>query len=63
MFDTDGSKTIDSKELKNLMIMLGVEATQEEIDEIMRQVDKDNNGFIDFDEFVTLMSDKMVFLL
>ena len=60
MFDENGDHTIDAKELKHIMITLGVESTNEEIIDIMKTVDKDGNGFIDLEEFIALMTEKMV---
>ena len=50
-FDTDGDGLISRMELKNLLTQTGQEITDEEIDAIMQEVDGDNNGVIDFDEF------------
>ena len=61
MFDENGDQTIDQRELKRIMLTLGVEATTVEVAELMKQADKDGNGYIDYEEFITLMKDKMVF--
>ena len=50
-FDTNGDGLISRNELENLLAQMGEEFTEEEIDAIMEEVDKDNNGVIDFDEF------------
>ena len=50
-FDKDGDGLISRMELKNLLTQTGQEITDEEIDAIMQEVDGDNNGVIDFDEF------------
>ena len=60
MFDRDGNGKIDDEELMSIMHTLGVEASKEEVGELLRSADKDGNGTIDITEFITLMSDKMV---
>ncbi|KAI3892884.1 hypothetical protein MKW92_037485 [Papaver armeniacum] len=59
LFDTDGSGTIDAKELNVAMRALGFEMTEEQITQMIADVDKDGSGAIDFDEFVYMMTDKM----
>nr|GMD02424.1 probable calcium-binding protein CML20 [Ipomoea batatas] len=58
LFDTDNSGTIDAKELNVAMRALGFEATEEEINRMIAEVDKDGSGAIDFDEFVHMMTNK-----
>ena len=41
------------------MDTLGIHTTQEEIDLMIQEIDEDNNGEIDFDEFVAVMSRKV----
>ena len=41
------------------METLGIDATPEEIDLMIAEIDEDNNGVIDFDEFVAVMSRKV----
>merc|ERR1712137_1053583 len=48
LFDTDGSGTIDAKELK-----------KEEIKKMIADIDKDGSGTIDFEEFLQMMTAKM----
>ncbi|CAN0522525.1 unnamed protein product, partial [Scytosiphon promiscuus] len=38
------------------MDTLGIEATPEEVDLMIDEIDQDNNGEIDFEEFVAVMS-------
>ncbi|KAL5982463.1 putative calcium-binding protein cml13 [Asimina triloba] len=59
LFDTDGSGTIDAKELNVAMRALGFEMTEEQIEQMIRDVDKDGSGAIDFDEFVHMMTAKI----
>lgn len=59
LFDTDGSGSIDAKELKVAMRALGFEPKKEEIRKMISDVDKNGSGNIDFDEFLTMMTVKM----
>ena len=59
MFDADGSGTIDVKELKVAMRALGFEPKKEEIKKMIADIDKEGAGTIDFNDFLTLMSQKM----
>ena len=59
LFDTDGSGTIDAKELKVAMRALGFEPKKEEIRKMVADVDKDGSGVIDFTEFLDMMTTKM----
>lgn len=52
--------TIDAKELKVAMRALGFEPKKEEIKKMIADIDKDGSGTIDFDEFLTMMTAKMV---
>lgn len=47
VFDKDGSGTISASELRAVMKSLGEDLTDAEIDEMIREADKDNNGTID----------------
>ena len=60
LFDTDGSGTIDAKELKVAMRALGFEPKKEEIKKMIADIDKDGSGTIDFNEFLEMMTAKMV---
>nr|CCA23977.1 calciumdependent protein 4 putative [Albugo laibachii Nc14] len=59
LFDTDGSGTIDPKELKTAMQSLGFEAKNQIIYQMIADIDKDGSGSIDFDEFLDMMTAKM----
>ena len=59
MFDDDDSGKIDTGELKLVMQKLGLNPTQDELTEIVRDIDKDGDGDIDFSEFLRLMSTKL----
>ena len=59
LFDTDGSGSIDAKELKVAMRALGFEPKKEEIRKMIADIDKDGSGTIDFSEFLSMMTAKM----
>ncbi|KAJ3411007.1 hypothetical protein HDV05_002915 [Chytridiales sp. JEL 0842] len=59
LFDTDGSGTIDCKELKVAMRALGFEPKKEEIKKMVAEMDKSGRGVIDFNQFLEMMSVKM----
>ncbi|KAJ4966089.1 hypothetical protein NE237_017938 [Protea cynaroides] len=59
LFDTDDSGTIDAKELNVAMRSLGFEMTDEQINQMIADVDKDGSGAIDFEEFVHMMTAKI----
>jgi calmodulin len=58
LVDRDGGGTITKEELGDLMDTLGIDATPEEIELMINEIDQDNNGEIDFEEFVAVMSRK-----
>ena len=47
VFDKDGSGTISSDELRNVLKSLGENLTDEELDEMIKLADKDGDGHID----------------
>ncbi|VDN25978.1 unnamed protein product [Gongylonema pulchrum] len=51
MFDTDNSGAIGKEELKQAMIRIGVDAHEQDIEDLINEVDEDGNGEIDFAEF------------
>ncbi|KAJ3160909.1 hypothetical protein HDU86_008271 [Geranomyces michiganensis] len=59
LFDTDGSGTIDTKELKVAMRALGFEPKKEELKKMVAEVDRTGSGVIDFNDFLELMTGKM----
>lgn len=56
LFDKNGDGAIDVKELGQVMRSLGQDPTEGELKDMIHDVDSDNNGTIDFDEFLTIMS-------
>mmetsp|Transcript_7852 Transcript_7852/g.14795 ORF Transcript_7852/g.14795 Transcript_7852/m.14795 type:complete len:172 (+) Transcript_7852:275-790(+) len=59
LFDSDGSGTIDAKELKVAMRALGFEPKKEEIRKMILDIDKSGDGQIHFEEFLAMMTVKM----
>ena len=55
VFDTDGSGSIDRKELKRLMKKLGQALTEAEVDAMMDEVDSNGDGEISYEEFKYMM--------
>merc|ERR1712026_292204 len=60
LFDTDGSGEIDSKELKVAMRALGFEPKKEEIQKMISDVDDDGSGTIGYEEFLKMMTHKIL---
>ena len=60
LFDTEGTGAIDSKELKVAMRALGFEPKKEEVRKIIQDIDKNGEGFIKFDDFMEIMTHKMI---
>ena len=58
-FDTDEDGYLSLKELKDLLISLGQDVTNEELVEMTNEIDIEGNGTIDFKEFILLMARKM----
>jgi len=59
LFDTDGSGSIDAKELKVAMRALGFEPKKEEIKKMIADLDTEGNGVIEYNDFLDLMTVKM----
>lgn len=55
MFDENNSGDIDKTEFSKLTDVLGLEINDRKQNEIMRDLDKEGNGCINYDEFVNLM--------
>jgi hypothetical protein len=60
LFDTDDSGTIDLRELKAAMRALGFEVKREEARQMLADINKDPNDQITFNDFVNMMTPKMV---
>ncbi|KAF5734060.1 calmodulin [Tripterygium wilfordii] len=59
LFDKDGDGCITIKELGTVMRSLGQSPSEAELRDMINEVDADQNGTIDFPEFLNLMSRKM----
>lgn len=59
LFDKNGDQTISSSELENLLRALGAKPTKDEIDGMIKEVDNDGSGKIDYNEFLVFYSRKM----
>ncbi|XP_048703188.2 centrin-1 isoform X1 [Caretta caretta] len=59
LFDTDGSGSIDVKELKVAMRALGFEPKKEEVKKMITDIDKEGSGTIEFEDFLAMMTQKM----
>ena len=59
LFDKDGDGMITTKELGTVMRSLGQNPTEAELADMINEVDANQNGTIDFYEFLTLMAKKM----
>merc|ERR1719183_865684 len=59
LFDTDGSGAVDTSELHTAMKALGFEPKKEEIDKMVREMDKDGDATVDFEEFCIMLAEKM----
>lgn len=53
VFDRDGSGTISSDELRNVLKSLGENLTDEELDEMIKLADRDGDGQIDCEEILS----------
>jgi len=52
VFDKDGNGFISAAELIHIMTNLGEKLSDEEVDEMIREVDIDGDGQISYEEFV-----------
>jgi centrin-1 len=59
IFDEDGSGDIDTKELRKAMKALGLRYSKREIEDMIDEVDDDNSGLIEYEEFLKLMTKKI----
>ena len=56
LFDKDGDGSISIKELGEVLHSLGQKSTKSELKNMLKEVDADGNGEIDFPEFLIMMS-------
>lgn len=50
LFDVDNDGHVSTKELGTVMRSLGQNPSDQELEEMLVELDKDNNGFIEFPE-------------
>lgn len=55
LFDKDGDNTITTPELLTVMKSLGYNPSKDEVIEMIKDVDSNENGKIEFSEFLSLM--------
>ncbi|KAJ3868185.1 Ca2+-binding EF-hand superfamily protein [Lentinula novae-zelandiae] len=60
LFDTDKDGRIDYHELKVAMRALGFDMKKAEVLKILRDHDKTGHGFMDFEDFAKIMSDRIL---
>jgi Ca2+-binding EF-hand superfamily protein len=53
--DTSGDGRLGREEVEKMVKRLGVQLSKQQLDEIFREVDKDNSGEIEFDEYCAMM--------
>ena len=58
VFDRDSNGLISFAELKFVMTRIGEQVTNEDIQEIIDAGDADNDGCLNYEEFVKMMIDK-----
>ena len=52
-FDKDGNGLIDKKELRSVLMSLGKYFTEKEIDNMVKNADKDGTDTLDYEEFIS----------
>ena len=62
LFDKNGGGTIDAAELQRTLADVGINVNGDDLIEIMRTLDHDGNGEVDFAEFLNLMTSTDLFL-
>jgi len=55
LFDGDGGGSIDASELGSVMRTLGKNPSPEELAKLVKEIDEDGSGEIEFDEFLLLL--------
>jgi len=62
LLDKDGGGSIDAGEIHAVMKDLDIDVTRSEIENVLKELDSDGNGEIDFDEFLYAMSQSEKFI-
>jgi calmodulin len=55
LFDKNGDGTISAQELSSLLVAIGRQPNQEEIQKFLAEADQDGNGEIDLNEFLSFI--------
>ncbi|XP_029470677.1 calmodulin-like isoform X1 [Rhinatrema bivittatum] len=58
VFDRDNNGFISAAELRHILTNLGEKMTEEEVNEMIQEADVDQNGQINYEEFVQMMTAK-----
>ena len=56
VFDVDGDGSISKAELKKAICNSGQRISEAEFEDLFRETDTNNDGEIDFDEFVAILT-------
>ena len=56
LVDKDDSGEIDAEEVSELMELLGMSADKSTVETMIKEIDADGNGNVDFDEFLLVMA-------
>ncbi|RQM25312.1 hypothetical protein B5M09_000902 [Aphanomyces astaci] len=56
LLDTDSSGTVSTDELQEMLLTLGLAFTTDESNQIIRSIDADSSGYVDFEEFVLALT-------
>ena len=59
LFEKDNESFISEKDLGTVLQLLGLRLTDNEVDDLIGQVDINDNGRIEFSEFLSMMDRKM----
>ena len=60
VFDKDGNGFISAEELRHVMTDLGEKLSDAEVDDMIKEVDIDGDGHVNYEEFITMMASKWV---
>jgi len=58
VFDTNGDGLISPQELREVMLGLGENLSNEELDAMIKEADTNGDGQVDYNEFVRMMGGK-----
>lgn len=58
ILDRDSDGLLSAPELKHVLKNLGEDVTDQDVEEMVHEVDKDHDGLISIDEFIRLMTSK-----